>query len=152
MGIVITIIIVTIVIFTFELRPQLKSRDKYRTFDFDNEPRFTSFNQEYNDPRLNDTNLVADPIALALRVAGYPNIDGINPDQVYIYYVSPTQLTVVIKSYGLMDDSLESKDTRVDLVKKDSEWEIEWAGGRWRCRWNFFSRLDNLTLPIVYLN
>jgi hypothetical protein len=118
----------------FELSLPLKDKESYGSYDFAKDPRLASFIQEYKDAHLNHSNGVVDPVALALRAAGYPNIDETNPDQVDIYHINSTKLVVVIKDFGLMDDSVESRDIRVDLVKKGDIWEIEWAGRRQRCR------------------
>jgi hypothetical protein len=134
LGIVLLVSIIIVGLFTLELRLPLKDKESYGAYDFAKDPWLASFAQEYKDARLNHSSWVVDPIALALRVAGYPNIDGTNPDQVDIYYVNSTKLVVVIKDFGLMDDSVESRDIRVDLVKKGDIWEVEWAGLRQRCR------------------
>jgi hypothetical protein len=135
LGIAILAIIIGLIgLFTFELRPQqYADRDNYRTDNFEKDPWSVSFNQEYKEARQNHASWVKDPITLALRVAGYPNIDGADPDEIHIYYKTHTKVTAIIRNYGPMGDSVKSEETRVDLIFKENEWEIEWSGSRWRC-------------------
>lgn len=133
LGVVLLASVIVVGLLTLELRLPFEDRESYGAYDFAKDPRFASFTQEYKDAHLNQASWVVDPVALALRVVGYPNIDGTNPDQVDVYYIDSAELVVVIKAFGLPDDSVEAKHIRVDLVKKDNIWEIEWAGYKQRC-------------------
>lgn len=77
---------------------------------------------------------ITDPLAMALRVAGYPNEDGVEPDRVSIFHDGLARITIIIEKEGLHDDSIAAEETRVDLIKQGQLWEVAWAGGRWRCR------------------
>lgn len=131
---VMVILIIVIGLSTLELGPQrIESRESYRTFRLFEDPRFNYFLQEYEDARQNHASWIADPITVALRIAGYPNVDGTSPDEIHSYYENSTKVAVIIQDSHLMDDSVTAKEVRVDLKFNDGEWEIEWAGGRWRC-------------------
>lgn len=111
----------------------LPSKSRYRTYAFDQDPWLASFNQEYQAAQRNQSYWLQDPIKLALKVAGYPNADGVNPDEIHIYYTSSTTLTAIIRNDNLEDDAIAAEENRVDLVYTGAVWEIAWAGGRWKC-------------------
>jgi hypothetical protein len=110
------------------------NRSHYRPFDFDQDLWVVDFRQRYQIAQEQNENWVEDPIAIALRVAGYPNFDNTNPNEIHISYRNSTQMTAVIRSIKLMDDSVSAKEIRVDLIYQSGRWEIEWAGGRWKCQ------------------
>lgn len=74
-----------------------------------------------------------DPREVGLCIAGYPNVDGTSPDIVRVFYPEPGKTVVVVITMRLMDDSVEAKKIRVDLVQEGEAWVVEWAGGQWRC-------------------
>jgi hypothetical protein len=76
-----------------------------------------------------------DPREVGLCFAGYPNIDGIDPDIIKVFRPEPGKAIVVVISMGCLDDSIEAKKIRVDLAQDGEAWVVEWAGGQWRCHW-----------------
>ncbi len=74
------------------------------------------------------------PYQIGLHFAGYPNIDDVLPDKVTIFYVTGERQIIIVQHTGLHDDSVSAIETRVDMILKGDSWEIEWAGGRWRCQ------------------
>ncbi|NIQ80319.1 MAG: hypothetical protein GTN93_19960 [Anaerolineae bacterium] len=108
------------------------SRSDYRAYDLDS-PRFDWFHREYDAALEADYSWIHKPEAVGLRLAGYPNPDGVRPDIVRVYWPRPDKAIVVVIATGLMDDSVEAMKVRVDLVQRGHLWEVEWAGGQWRC-------------------
>lgn len=112
-------------------------RSSYYTYDFANTSHLQSFNQEFAAARQTQEAWISDPVAIALRVAGYPNLDRIEPDEVKVSKDENNMVSVVIKKFNLMDDSVRHKEVRVDLVSNQNTWEIEWAGAKWKCARDF---------------
>jgi hypothetical protein len=79
----------------------------------------------------------SDPIDAGLHFAGYPNIDNIPPDKILVFYTSAKEVTVIVVAVGLNDDSVLDHEERIDLRFNGSEWNVEWAGYRQRCRRNY---------------
>lgn len=117
----------------FHSGSQLRSRRSYAAYDFHVDPC-----QERKDVCDDLANSVQDAVDMALRVAGYPNEDGVEPDRVKAFYESASMVTVVIGDDRLMDDSIRAKEVRVDLIHVDGVWKVEWAGARYRCRRCFY--------------
>ncbi len=72
-------------------------------------------------------------------MAGYPNIDGVSPDNVDIFKSGDRTVTFIILDDNSADDAILSEEVRVDLVEKLGKWEVEWAGMRWKCRRTFYT-------------
>lgn len=90
------------------------------------------FNDEYDKARANGERWTRDARETALRVAGYPNPDKVEPTRVDVTQ-SNGLTTILVLAENLQDDSIEARETRVDLVRNDDGWVITWAGERWRC-------------------
>lgn len=107
----------------------------YKPADLGNEQLIPiiSFWEQYHSAVQAGENWIADPIEIALRYAGFPNPDNINPDTVFAYYVKANKAVVIITKANLMDDSVSAKEYRIDLVKLENIWKIEWAGYRQKC-------------------
>jgi hypothetical protein len=116
----------------FHSDSQLRSRRSYAAYDFHIDPC-----REYEDACNDSANSVQDAVDVALRVAGYPSEDGIEPDRVKAFYENASMVTVVIGNDRLMNDSIRAKEVRVDLIRVDGVWKVEWAGARYRC-WRCF--------------
>ena len=69
----------------------------------------------------------------ALNLAGYPNVDGTQPDRVTIEFSDYDQATVYVFDEKLMDDSIYAHEYRVELYLKEGIWKINWAGVRFQC-------------------
>lgn len=110
-------------------------REFYAYVDIETNPRIPiqEFRKAYAEAVKKDEGWIKDPITLALRYAGYPNLDGLSPNQVFIYYVNDVQVIVIVRAFGHMDDSIRDTDERIELVKENGIWIIEWAGYRQRC-------------------
>jgi hypothetical protein len=132
--VVIALIAVAGPILLFAIRPDTRPRSGYRSYDSSTDRRLLSFDQEYEHARENADSWTENPIDVALRIAGYPNPDSIEPDRVCAFYRNPSSVTVIVTKAGLMDDSVEAEETRVDLVTSDGIWEIDWVGARYRCQ------------------
>jgi hypothetical protein len=129
--------VVGVVTSLFRSDAQLRSRRSYAAYDFHVSPWLSPFDQEYKDACNDSAKAVQDAVEVALRVAGYPNEDGIQPDRVKAFYENASMVTVVIGNDRLMDDSIRAKEVRVDLIHVDGVWKVEWAGARYRC-WRCF--------------
>jgi hypothetical protein len=70
---------------------------------------------------------------VALNLAGYPNVDGIQPDRVAIEFSYNDQATAYIFDEKLMDDSIYAHEYRIELYYKEGIWKIDWAGVRYQC-------------------
>jgi len=116
----------------FRSDSQLRSRRSYAAYDFHIDPC-----QEHEDVCDDLANSVQDAVDMALRVAGYPNEDGVEPDRVKAFYENTSMVTVVIGDDRLTDDSIRAREVRVDLIRVDGVWKVEWAGARYRC-WRCF--------------
>ena len=116
------------------------SRDFYYYVDVATDPLITiqEFRQGYAEALDNGDTWIKDPIAVALRYSGYSSVDGNIPSKVFVFSISNNQVVVVVKLENLMDDSVRDHEDRIDLIKIDDAWKIEWAGYRQRCyRSNF---------------
>lgn len=125
--------------FVTRTRNQLLPRQSYRSYNFDTDPWLSSFNKDYQLAKQNKDSWLFNPTTVALRLAGYPNPDGCEPSEVSSVESKDSSITVLIKEGPTKgercgDDSVLASEIRVDLVKPDQIWEIEWAGGRYRCR------------------
>ena len=95
----------------------------------------TTFRHEFHEiePRLESRAATQDPRATALRIAGYPNPDGVPPGDVRESCDSE-QCVFTITSRGLMDDSVSASQVRVEFEQTADGWVVQWAGARWRCQ------------------
>ena len=114
---------------------QVAPRDQYRPFDFDRDPWLAGYVQEYQEALQAQAAWLEDPIAVALRLVGFPNPDETAPDQVSVFYQDPaTTIVVVLQDPIVGDDSVAASEHRIELVKTGAIWEVTWAGGRYRCQ------------------
>jgi len=132
-GISILSVIVVIFLLVPAFSASAPDRSQYQSYDLIHDPLLAAFRRDYADARASRAAWLADPVMVALRVAGYPNNDGTEPDSVTTFSNDFTTVTIVIRKEGLHDDSVAAEETRVDLVKRGMVWEVAWAGGRWRC-------------------
>lgn len=109
-------------------------REAYRPSQPDSTPGYAGFLEAYEAARAEQADWLRDPVAIALRLAGYPNSEREAPDQVTLYQTDPERAVVVLLLEGAMDDSVRDIEDRVDLVLEDGLWRVEWAGARWRCQ------------------
>ena len=113
-------------------------RQDYRPYNFDTDPWLSSFNKKYATAKQQRESWLFDAQTVALRLTGYPNPDGCQPTEVNTTKHSADRVTVVVnsgpaKKEFCFDDSVLASEIRVDLVKENQIWAIEWAGGRYRC-------------------
>jgi hypothetical protein len=108
-------------------------RNEYKAYS-----EWSKFCEIYNQNVLNNKPSIKDPIALAMLIAGYPNIDGVAPSSVTVFYgySNPDIVSVTIISKNLMDDGIRDSDNRIDLVNVNGIWQIQWIGFRLHCRRN----------------
>ncbi len=78
--------VVRILTSLFRSDSQLRSRRSYAVYYFHIDPWLSPFNQEYEDACNDSTNSVQDAVDVALRVAGYPNENGVETDRVKAFY------------------------------------------------------------------
>lgn len=84
-------------------------RQKYHVIDFENDLKLTAeFYAEYKKAIANNNDWVKDAETVALCVAGYPNIDGIQPAQIDMETAKDGMFIVTILSRSLSDDSIDS--------------------------------------------
>ena len=69
----------------------------------------------------------------ALNLAGYPNVDGTQPDRVTIEFSDNDEATAFVFDEKLLDDSIYAHEYRVELYLKEGIWKINWAGVRFQC-------------------
>ena len=69
----------------------------------------------------------------ALNLAGYPNVDGMQPDRVTIEFSDSDMATAYVFDEKLMDDSIYAHEYRVELYLKEGIWKVNWAGVRYQC-------------------
>lgn len=115
-------------------------REKYHAIDFENDSLgWANFFADYKKAIVQGDDWVKNAETLALRVAGYPNIDNIPPQKIDVETTKDGMVIVTILSRWLMDDSIEREETRVELIKNGESWNIIWAGWRQKChRGSFF--------------
>lgn len=73
-------------------------------------------------------------------------VDCANSPRVGVFPRGTERITFVVLDDPVNgDDSIAAEEWRVDLVRAaDGAWDLEWAGGRWRCgreRINFWTRV-----------
>ncbi|MCM1982223.1 SH3 domain-containing protein [Lyngbya confervoides] len=118
----------------------LLPRTSYRPYDFEGDPWLSSFNQAYQAAKANNAPWISDPEQVAIRLAGFSDSSDCQPDSVStIASQDPNWVTVLVKtgdSQGeqCADDSVAASEIRADLIRTQNLWEIDWAGGRYRCR------------------
>ena len=136
-GAAVVVIAVTVIAGSatlFAIRPDARPRSAYRSDSSSTDQWLLDSGQESEHARGDADGRVGDAIDLALRVAGYPNPDALEADTVHAFYRDSSSVTVIVRKAGLYDDSVEARETRVDLVRGDGTWRIEWVGERYRCQ------------------
>ncbi|ABW25800.1 SH3 domain-containing protein [Acaryochloris marina] len=116
----------------------LLPRQDYRPYNFEADPWLASFNQTYAAAQQRQESWLADAPTVALKLSGFPSSGECKPTEVKTTNYSASKVTVVIKSgqskrEACSDDSVLASQIRVDLVKENQIWAIEWAGGRYLC-------------------
>lgn len=116
----------------------LLPRQDYRPYNFETDPWLTSFNKTYATAQQRQESWLADAPTVALKLSGFPSSGECKPAEVKTINLSASKVAVVIKSgpstrEACADDSVLASQIRVDLVKENQIWAIEWAGGRYRC-------------------
>lgn len=116
----------------------LLPRKDYRPYNFETDPWLGSFNKNYAAAQQRQEPWLADAPTVALKLSGFPSSGECKPSKVKTTEHSDSRVTVVIKSSSAkrepcMDDSVRASEIRVDLVKENQTWAIEWAGGRYQC-------------------
>ena len=128
-------------------------RSQYLNFSFQNEPWLRAFQTKYSAARDNQEGWVSEPKAIALRLLGYPNSDGCEPGEITVRGgIEENQSIVIIRSPEspkeiCLDDSVKDSEHRIELVKDQSAWEVEWIGGRFRCRPGAYNRYPDVYVP-----
>ena len=118
--------------------PKRRSKQDYLSSDLATSPWLAAFNKSYESAKQTNEPWLFKPSTVALRLMGYPNIDGCKPTEVSIIEQSADKVTVVISKgpeQGELcgDDSIRASETRVDVVKQNQIWAVEWVGGRYQC-------------------
>ena len=116
---------------------QPRTRDAYKQLDLSRDQSLASSDPTYHEAVSYLDSWIDDPIRVALQTANYPNADNSVPDQLFLFRTGASSVTVVIVKDKLLDDSIRAKEIRVDLVKQNGTWQIEWVGGRWQCQRGF---------------
>ncbi|MCP4539268.1 MAG: hypothetical protein GY832_19200 [Chloroflexi bacterium] len=129
---VILIVLATLLI-VVNACPHPKSQSWYKPYELSGDSWIAKRVQSYQEACDNRESWTKDPVDVALYVAGYPNIEGSEPDQINVFDIGSGRISVVIMEDSLLDDSIRSSQVRVDLAKRGDVWKVEWAGSRWRC-------------------
>ena len=118
--------------------PKLRPKQDYLSSNLVTDPWISSFNTSYEKAIKTSEPWLFKPSTVALKLLGYPNTDGCKPTEVLTIEQSSTQVTVIISNgpgRGELcgDDSILASETRVDVVKLNQIWAVDWVGGRYRC-------------------
>ena len=117
---------------------KLRPKQQYLSFNLKTDPWISSFNQSHEAAKQTNEPWLFNAPTVALKLLGYPNTDGCKPTNVSTIEHSPSNVTVIISNgpeqvLPCAGDSVLASETRVDLVKQERIWAIEWVGGRYRC-------------------
>ena len=115
-------------------KPTPPEKSKYRAYNID-EIDLTLCNEGL-DTLIDIENSRKDPTKMGVCIAGFPNMDAGKPDIVSTYFSTSTNVIVIVTIDGsfIPDDSIRSRETRIDFSKKNGVWEIDWMGSRWKCK------------------
>ncbi len=94
----------------------------------------TTFRREFHERGTVPEELLTrgELLTEAMRLAGNPNVDGIQPDEVHLS-CDRDSCVATITDHDLRDDSARAEQTRVVFLRSREGWAIEWAGDRWKC-------------------
>ena len=112
---------------------QTKMRSSYSSLDMDSARWQEEFASPYENAVLDHSVWVREPISVALKAAGYPNIDGLTPESIGFYNINLSEVIVVVRTGRLMDDSIKERELLIDLYQDGDIWRVIWAGQRQRC-------------------
>ena len=110
-------------------------REHYAAIDIENPEHLPSatFQKEYAEAVESGAQWIQQPTEVGLRLAGYPTVDGNKPNKITVYQSQTNEVTVVVLTTDLRDDSIKDQEVQIALVESDGIWEVEWAGYRQRC-------------------
>lgn len=129
MVLVVSLIVLVVIIQSFSP----PSRDDYGEIDLNDARWLRGFQRDYEAGLVSGSEWVNDPQTVALRIAGYPNPDNIAPESINVLTISPDSVVVTVLSRNLMDDSIKKEETRVEFIRSEEVWTIEWVGYRQQC-------------------
>lgn len=82
------------------------------------------------------TDLKHSPQAIALDFAtdwcDSPSICQL--EEVRVFRVALNRAIIILQTRNLIGDSVEGSQVRIELLRVEEAWNVEWAGMRWRCR------------------
>lgn len=129
-----TAIVVIFLKISSQRQPEPLGRENYLEYNFQKSRWLVLFMTEYEAAKLRQESWTKNPTEVALRVAGYPNPDNLEPDKVSVFRPRLDYITVIIMAdLHMVNDSVWDSEQRIDLIKRGDIWEIDWAGGRYSC-------------------
>jgi hypothetical protein len=55
------------------------------------------------------------------------------PEEVRVFQIASNRAIIVLQMRYLRGDSVDASQMRIELVRVEEVWKVEWAGVRWRC-------------------
>ncbi len=55
-------------------------------------------------------------------------------EEIRVFRVAANRAIIVLQTRYLRGDSVEGSQVRIELLRVEEAWNVEWAGMRWRCR------------------
>ncbi len=55
-------------------------------------------------------------------------------EEVRVFRVAANRAIIIIQTSNLRGDSVDGSQVRIELLRVEAAWNVEWAGTRWRCR------------------
>ena len=110
-------------------QPMIEERDKYIPFD-----SWNGFCTRYQNAIMNEEYWASSSIEIALNIIGLPHPEDAFPTSIYAVTTKFDNIMIVtIQQTNIADDSVEARETRLDLIKVDRLWQLYWGGYRLRC-------------------
>lgn len=110
-------------------QPRVVDRDEYIPFD-----SWNGFCDRYQNAIMNKEDWTNAPIEIALNIIGLPHPEDAFPSSIDAVTTKFDNIMIVtIQQTNIADDSVEARETRLDLIKVDRLWQLYWGGYRLRC-------------------
>jgi len=110
-------------------RSMIVARDEYIPFG-----GWDGFCSRYQNAIINKEYWVSAPIEIALNIINLPHPEDAFPTSIYAVTTKFDNIMIVmIQQTQIADDSVEARETRLDLIKIDGLWQLYWGGYRLRC-------------------
>ena len=64
---------------------------------------------------------------------GYSCYFAAKSSEIKVVFANPTKVTVIDTAMGMFNDSQRGSQERIDMVRVEEGWKVEWMGRRWKC-------------------